>query len=147
MQVILDDPETKLSKTQRQKFVKIVRSQDKQAIDSAFRGLHYPEGTVPYAAYEMTHADDKIQVRLLSQDPAVLKRQELLTRLHRSMREKSKSERDPLWGAYKDLKGRVPVPLPNPDEVKENQALYRGILDQIDARNPIRQYFYDCLSV
>lgn len=139
MQVIVHDDKSWLSKTQTRKFIENIKKGGD--VTEAFRSLHYPEGIEGYKGVTVIKGEQRLDVHLLVQDPDQAKRQMLKKRLQSAIRGKSHNDTDPLWKLYGDLKKRVAVPLPTPDEVADNLELYKGLAERMDPKNPITDYF------
>jgi hypothetical protein len=146
MQVILHDPKNKLTKTQKEKFIRRIKetckTSDRESIRDAFLAIFYPPGLDGYKDYSILQGENnKLDVFLWEQDQKEVKRAQLKSRLSNAIKSRAHVNSDPHWKMYSDLKKRVTIPLPSPDEIKQNRDLYRGVMERMDHKNPVALYF------
>lgn len=156
MNIYIDDPEKKLSKTQRQKIKDAMRaiytsdkynsSERKAYTDEVFKSIHYQEGTSPYI--DMIVEDikqDEIRIKFIDQTDTDKKRKMLQRRLRDAV-SGGQGSRKPEWIMYRRLRPLMKVPLPSPSEIKENSEMFKGLLDRMKGTEDIAEYFKMCLE-
>jgi hypothetical protein len=156
MEVIIQDPLDILSKTQKTKIRRQVRSiwttEDAfyDEIDAVLSSIHYPEdiqnryNTIRFHT-DTIHANLTLCFDYIPEQTAEEKRQILLNKLHSRIKgEKNKNSSDPQWKAYESLHSRVPSNvksmIPTPDQVRAHPDMYRNMLSMLPAQNPLSSY-------
>lgn len=166
MDILIIDPENKLSAPQKKKIR--VSFREKGIVEQnewkrqILLSIYYPEGITPYKDVNVTEVkNNSYMLSFVNQEPLSVQpsREDLRKKLREKLRndfiERNNSYQDDAWKMYQTLlkhpaiqalpKETLQKALPTPDDIRKNANAYQTINE--NNPNPVlKKYFNSCLN-
>ena len=155
MEIHINDPEEKISKTQKQKVRQMFKNNVSK--DEILNSIYYSDNKMPYKDFkEIKESESKITLDFVNYTQRDELKQKLKNKLTIKTSERTNDYKNDAWKMYYQLlrhpsvqqmsNDTVKKMIPNPDEIKKQAELYR----MINQQNPvpmIKNYIDTCLTV
>lgn len=155
LNIIINDPITVLSKTQRKKIRKMVTEkwnpdleyEFTEELDKMLSEIYYDDETKRYNMCKFEYCRHNECLTLMFEQVHIQtveeRHEELRKKLHDKMKTKHNAA-NPEWKMYEQIRSRMPEAqkkmIPDPDKVRSDMTTYRTMMTMLPNQNPIYQY-------